>query len=204
MACAPSEYSDQPGRMLRLIWIFAGRTSKIHISQGWCLGWSEFSLGAHAILFVLSCRGLFLAYEFFSDLSPNSQEIRFEILDKKRPQNGRSFVCFSLSCYNCTTYSFHLFIGVSVNIHPRSCYNFLCPQLRSWWGILVSGCACIRLSVQERCMLGFWNFIYGFLMENYLTHVFFLDRVISLSWVMPLWKNLNEIWCMPYLMNRAC
>ena len=33
---------------------------------------------------------------------------------------------------------------------------------------------------------------------------FFLVRVISLSGVMPLWKNQNEIWCMPYLMNCAC
>ena len=33
---------------------------------------------------------------------------------------------------------------------------------------------CVHASVrQEPCMLGFWNFIYGFLMEKYLTHVFF-------------------------------
>ena len=87
-------------------------------------------------------------------------------------------------------------------------FSFM-PQLRrSWRGILVSGCACVcpclHPSDQEPCMLGFWNFIYGFLMEKYLTYIFFLVRVISLSGVMPLWKNLNEIWCMPYLMNRAC
>ena len=45
----------------------------------------------------------------------------------------------------------------------------------------------------EPCMLGFWNFIYGFLMEKQLTRIFFLVRVISLSGVIPLWKNLNEI-----------
>ena len=28
----------------------------------------------------------------------------------------------------------------------------------------------VRMSVQEPCMLGFWNFIYGFFMEKYLTH----------------------------------
>ena len=33
---------------------------------------------------------------------------------------------------------------------------------------------------------------------------FFLDWVIFLSGAMPLWKNRNEILCMPYLMNRAC
>ena len=47
---------------------------------------------------------------------------------------------------------------------------------------------CVRLSVhQEPCMLGFWNFIYGFLMEKYLTHIFFLVWVLSLSGVMPFW-----------------
>ena len=45
--------------------------------------------------------------------------------------------------------------------------------------------ACVRLS--KPCMLGFWNFIYGFLVEKNLTHVFFLVRFISLSGVMPLW-----------------
>ena len=42
--------------------------------------------------------------------------------------------------------------------------------------------ACVRASVRlfirkEQCMLGFWNFIYGVLMEKYLIHVFF-----SSSW----------------------
>ena len=40
---------------------------------------------------------------------------------------------------------------------------------------------------QKLCMLGFWNFTYGFLVEKYVTHIFFLIRVISLSGVMPLW-----------------
>ena len=53
------------------------------------------------------------------------------------------------------------------------------------------------------CMLGFWNFIMDSSWKNsWLT--FFLVRVISLSGIMPLWKNQNEIWCMPYLMNCAC
>ena len=41
--------------------------------------------------------------------------------------------------------------------------------------------------------------------EKIAEHVFFfLVWVISLSGVMPFWKNQNEIWCMPYLMNHAC
>ena len=55
---------------------------------------------------------------------------------------------------------------------------FLCPQLRrSWGGILLSGCASIRASIcsshflmhaisYELCMLGFWTFMYGFLMKK--------------------------------------
>ena len=80
---------------------------------------------------------------------------------------------------------------------------------KKWMGHI--GCGlCVHPSIrpfsvhQEPCMLGFWNFIYGFLMEEQLTHICFLVRVVSLSGVMPLWKNPNEIWCMPYLRNRAC
>ena len=111
----------------------------------------------------------------------------------------------------------------------------------------------VRPSVhKEPCLLGFWNFIYGFLMENrchtffffflselsaflelcpfekirmksdachilWTVHArvlkfhigiphgkiadlyFFLVRVISLSGVMPLWKNQNEILSARYL-----
>ena len=35
-------------------------------------------------------------------------------------------------------------------------------------------------------------------------HTFFFFRILSLSGAMPLWKNQNAIWCMPYLMNPAC
>ena len=73
----------------------------------------------------------------------------------------------------------------------------LCPQLlRSWRGILVLGCPsvrlCIRASVhQEPYMLGFWNFMYGFLMEKYLTPFFFL-----VPSYLPYWSyaSLNKIW----------
>ena len=48
--------------------------------------------------------------------------------------------------------------------------------------------ACVHLSVrasfrQEPCMLGFWNFIYGFPMEKYLTHNFF-----SCPSYLPFWS----------------
>ena len=68
MACAPSEDSDQPGHPPSLIRVFAVRlrtraffmqTAKTLIRLGGCPGWSESTLGAHAILLVLSCRGSF-------------------------------------------------------------------------------------------------------------------------------------------------
>ena len=62
----------------------------------------------------------------------------------------------------------------------------------------------MRLSVQEQCMLGFWNFIYEFLMEKYLAHVFFLSELSPFLELCPLEKNPKEIWCMPFLMNRTC
>ena len=69
MACAPSEDSDQPGHPPSLIIVFA-----VHMKKVWVLsysisaqrrliglgrspGWSESSLGAHAILLVLSWGG---------------------------------------------------------------------------------------------------------------------------------------------------
>ena len=51
----------------------------------------------------------------------------------------------------------------------------------------------------EPCKLGFWNFMYGFLMEKKLTSICFLVRVTSLSGVMPLWKNQNEMLSVRYL-----
>ena len=37
-----------------------------------------------------------------------------------------------------------------------------------------------------------------------IADTFYLVRVISLSGDVPLWQNLKEIWCLPYLVNRAC
>ena len=66
MACAPSEDSDQPGHPPSLMRVFAVRMKKAWalsypmgaqwrlIRLGGCPGWSESSLGAHAILLV--CR----------------------------------------------------------------------------------------------------------------------------------------------------
>ena len=68
--CAPSEDSDQPGHPPSLIRVFAVssmgskrtqgffmRTTKTLIKLGGCPGWFESSLGAHAILLVLSGGG---------------------------------------------------------------------------------------------------------------------------------------------------
>ena len=60
--------------------------------------------------------------------------------------------------------------------------------------------ASVRLSVQEPCMLGFWNFIYGFLMEKYLTHVFFFLSELSPFLELCTFEiNPNEIWCIHIL-----
>ena len=75
----------------------------------------------------------------------------------------------------------------SIDIYKSGMFlELLRPQLwRSGWGILVSVvCMCVRPSVQEPCMLGFWNFIYGFLMEIYLTHIFFF----SCPSYLPFWS----------------
>ena len=56
---------------------------------------------------------------------------------------------------------------------------------------MLSGCPCVGASFRQKpCKLGFWNFIYGFLMEKYLTHVFF-----SCLSYRPLWNYalLNKI-----------
>ena len=91
-------------------------------------------------------------------------------------------------------------------------YSFLCPQLRrSWQGILVSGCPCIRPCILSKHACHILWTVHARVLKFHLwiphgkiadTH-FFLDRVISLSGVMPLCKHPNEIGCMPYLMNHA-
>ena len=49
----------------------------------------------------------------------------------------------------------------------------------------------------EPCMLGFWNFIYGFHMEKKLTRIFFLVRVISLSGIKTCRQDiLKSFWAM--------
>ena len=69
MACAPSEYSNQPGHPPSLISLYSAlseklktqaffkRTGKTLIRLGGCPGWSESLLSAHAILLVLSWGG---------------------------------------------------------------------------------------------------------------------------------------------------
>ena len=82
----------------------------------------------------------------------------------------------------------------------------------SWRGILLLGRLCVRPCVLqlrflmhnitfEPCMLGFWNFIYGFLMKKYLKRIFFLhqDYATFLSYG-PL-KNMDEILSAKYVKN---
>ena len=77
---------------------------------------------------------------------------------------------------------------------------FLCPNFEEvwvaycFWGIRPS----IRSSrfymhsiTLEPCMLLFWNFSYGFLIK--IADIFFLDRIVLLSWVMAVWKNMDAI-----------
>ena len=74
--CVPSEDSNQPGHLpsldqsLHCALIgyqrtqgFFMRRAKTLIRLGRCQGWSESSLGAQVILFVLSCGGLYLYSE---------------------------------------------------------------------------------------------------------------------------------------------
>ena len=49
----------------------------------------------------------------------------------------------------------------------------------------------VHPSVQEPSMLGFWNFINGFLMEKYLAYVFFSCPSYLPSWS---YAPLNKIW----------
>ena len=70
--CAPSENSDQPGHPPSLIRVLAVRSVSSYgpklsscgqrrlIRVGGCPGWSESSLGAHAILLVLSWGGSYV------------------------------------------------------------------------------------------------------------------------------------------------
>ena len=58
--CAASKDFDQPGHLPSLISLcYPWRAQQRLISLGRCPGWSESSLGAHVILFVLSCSGSF-------------------------------------------------------------------------------------------------------------------------------------------------
>ena len=75
MTCAPSEDSDKPGHPLSLISLRCPhdetlgpqlmllpneRTAKTLNRLDGCPGWSEYSLGEHVILLVLSCGGSYI------------------------------------------------------------------------------------------------------------------------------------------------
>ena len=68
-------------------------------------------------------------------------------------------------------------------------FFFFCPSYLPFWSyapLKNSERNLMHAISYEPCMLGFRNFIYGFIMEIWLTHIFFLVRVISLSGDMPL------------------
>ena len=144
MACAPREDSDQPVLLESLLcaqWVFKDPRFLHVVSEDWS-DWADAE----------------------ADLSP---------------WVNRSFcwcchVAAQLSVVN-TRYR-HVAAQLSL-IYIRyplehGCYlqvvTLLCPQLqRSCGSILVSDCASVHVSARQKpCMLGFWNFIYGFLMEK--------------------------------------
>ena len=64
MVCAPSEDSDQPGNPVWSVFTVHSCGQRRLIRLGGCPGWSESSLGAHAILLVLSRAG---SYAYSND-----------------------------------------------------------------------------------------------------------------------------------------
>ena len=87
----------------------------------------------------------------------------------------------------------------------------LCSQRRrSWRGILVSCCPCVRASVgpsvhQEPCMLGFWNFIYGFLMQKSWHTIFSRPNYLPFWSYAPLkkseWNLMHAIFYEPRMIG---
>ena len=84
MVCAPSKDSDQPGHLPSLIRVFAVRMKKAWvlyypltaqqrlIRLGRCPGWSESSLGAHAILLILSWGGSYCDFSYYLLVIPQN------------------------------------------------------------------------------------------------------------------------------------
>ena len=57
---------------------------------------------------------------------------------------------------------------------------------------------------QEPCTLGFWNFIYLFFMEKYLTHIFFLSELSPFLELCPFEKiRMKSVACHILLIVRA-
>ena len=125
-------------------------------------------------------------------------------------------ICFGSSVYACMCASIRVCIHSSRTVHARVLKfhiwipygkifdtHFFFVRVISLSGVLPLGIKSkwnlVHAISYEPCMLGFWNFIYGFLMEKKLTCIFLLVRVTSLSGVMPLWKNQNEILSARYL-----
>ena len=70
---------------------------------------------------------------------------------------------------------------------------FLCPQLRrSWRGILLLGHSSVCPSVHlSRFLMHSYCFEISYMDSSWKNswHIFFLDRIMPLSWVMTLWKD---------------
>ena len=101
MACAPSQDSDQPGHPPSLIRVFTVRMKKAWalsyplsaqrrpVRLGRCPGWSESSLGSHAILLVLSCCGSYSVdhvhwywrsgYDLHQDICPGATHFLYAV-----------------------------------------------------------------------------------------------------------------------------
>ena len=110
------------------------------------------------------------------------------------------------------TFSGILLIGASVQLGILYLYapNFEEVDRAYWFQLSVRASVCACISSKYACHI-LWTMyarVFKFHIWILILHgkiadrVFFLDRVISLSGVMPFWKNQNEIWCMPFFMSR--
>ena len=60
---------------------------------------------------------------------------------------------------------------------------------RAYWFRIVRACVRPCILSSKTCMLGFWNFIYGFHMKKYLTHIFFLSELSPFLELCPFEKT---------------
>ena len=195
-------------------------TVKTLIRLRGCAGWSESSLGGHFILLVLSCCGWYswnivssiktvnigtdrprkteptrrtdkegIWWQLRDNYAPNFEEVVgaywFRVV--------RASVCPSI-CSTKTVHArvlkFHIWSPRGKIVDVRF---FSCPSCLLFWSY-----APLKKSKQnlmhaisyEPCMLGFWNFIYGFLMEKSWPLFFFLSELSPFLELCP----FEKIW----------